>query len=75
MGKNDLKSLVKEINRLSLKKGDILIFKIPRKVSPAIIERMQVYVKAVMKEAGLSGVPFLALSDEVDIKIVSKEEV
>ena len=72
MGKSDL-NLIKEISRLTLKKGDILVIKLCKKTSPGTIERMSAHLKVVMKKAGMIGVPFLLMSDDVDVKVICKE--
>lgn len=72
MGKSDLR-LIKEINKLTLKKGDILVLKLRKKISPGTREKMSAQVKDVMKRAGMIGAPFLLMSDDVGVKVICKE--
>ena len=72
--KSDPTSLIKEISRVSLGKGDILVFKLHRAVPHTTYAHIKKAVEDVLKRAGINEVPVLVVENGTDITVVSEME-
>jgi len=65
---------LKEVNVLTLKKGDILVIKLKTNIGGTQKDKLKNQVQALLLKAGVSrNVPIMFLGPDLDIEILRKE--